>query len=88
MWVQVGAEYLDKPNTPRHSARRRARRGAGQRRDPGRRHCGHERRKFAVDMGVYVTVIDRNPNRLRQLDDIFNGEIVTLASTCGPSARI
>jgi alanine dehydrogenase len=31
-------------------------------------------------MGAHVTIIDRNLNRLRQLDDIFSGEIVTLAS--------
>jgi alanine dehydrogenase len=27
-----------------------------------------------------VTIIDRNLNRLRELDDIFNGQVVTLAS--------
>jgi alanine dehydrogenase len=31
-------------------------------------------------MGAHVTMIDRNLNRLRQLDDIFGGQIVTLAS--------
>ena len=36
--------------------------------------------KIAVGMGAHVTIIDRNLNRLRQLDDIFNGEVVTLAS--------
>ena len=36
--------------------------------------------KIAVGMGAHVTIIDRSLNRLRQLDDIFNGEVVTLAS--------
>jgi alanine dehydrogenase len=36
--------------------------------------------KIAVGMGAHVTVIDRNLNRLRELDDIFNQQIVTLAS--------
>jgi alanine dehydrogenase len=31
-------------------------------------------------MGAHVTIIDRNLNRLRELDDIFNGMVVTLAS--------
>ena len=36
--------------------------------------------KVAVGMGAHVTIIDRNLNRLRELDDIFNGQVVTLAS--------
>jgi alanine dehydrogenase len=36
--------------------------------------------KMAVGLGAHVTMIDRNLNRLRELDDIFNGQIVTLAS--------
>jgi alanine dehydrogenase len=36
--------------------------------------------KIAVGMGAHVTIIDRSLNRLRQLDDIFGGEVVTLAS--------
>ncbi|HMC59974.1 MAG TPA: alanine dehydrogenase [Candidatus Solibacter sp.] len=36
--------------------------------------------KMALGMGAHVTVIDRNVNRLRELDDIFNGQLVTLAS--------
>jgi len=36
--------------------------------------------KIAVGMGARVTIIDRNLNRLRQLDDIFNGKVSTLAS--------
>jgi alanine dehydrogenase len=36
--------------------------------------------KIAVGMGAHVTIIDRSLNRLRQLDDIFNNTVVTLAS--------
>ena len=36
--------------------------------------------KMAIGMGAHVTIIDRNLNRLRELDDIFNGQVVTLAS--------
>jgi alanine dehydrogenase len=36
--------------------------------------------KVAIGMGAHVTIIDRNLNRLRELDDIFNGQAVTLAS--------
>ena len=39
------------------------------------------RRKMALGMGAHVTIIDRNLNRLRELDDIFNGQtLITLAS--------
>jgi alanine dehydrogenase len=36
--------------------------------------------KVAVGMGAHMTIIDRNLNRLRQLDDIFSGQVITLAS--------
>ncbi len=36
--------------------------------------------KVAMGMGAHVTIIDRSLNRLRELDDIFNGLVVTLAS--------
>ena len=36
--------------------------------------------KVALGIGAAVTIIDRSMNRLRQLDDIFNGNVVTLAS--------
>jgi alanine dehydrogenase len=36
--------------------------------------------KIALGMGAIVTLIDRNLNRLRELDDIFNSRIYTLAS--------
>src|SRR5579864_475430 len=36
--------------------------------------------KIAMGMGANVTIIDVNLNRLRELDDIFNGRVYTLAS--------
>src|SRR6202012_2970668 len=36
--------------------------------------------KIALGMGAKVTLIDLNLNRLRELDDIFNGRVFTLAS--------
>ena len=36
--------------------------------------------KIALGMGAIVTIIDLNLNRLRELDDIFNGHVYTLAS--------
>jgi alanine dehydrogenase len=35
---------------------------------------------MAVGLGANVTIIDRNLERLRQLDDIYGNEILTLAS--------
>ncbi|MCL4402858.1 MAG: alanine dehydrogenase [Acidobacteria bacterium] len=46
--------------------------------------------KVAMGMGAHVVIIDRNLNRLRELDDIFNGQAVTLASnvwTIGENVR-
>jgi alanine dehydrogenase len=36
--------------------------------------------KIALGMGAKVTLVDLNLNRLRELDDIFNGRVFTLAS--------
>ena len=36
--------------------------------------------KMAVGLGAFVTVLDVNMDRLRQLDDLFGGRIQTLAS--------
>ncbi|MGC9970989.1 MAG: alanine dehydrogenase [Bryobacteraceae bacterium] len=36
--------------------------------------------KVAVGMGAHVTLIDKNLDRLRQIDDVFHGHVVTLAS--------
>jgi len=42
--------------------------------------AGTNAAKMAVGLGAEVTVIDLNPERLRQLDDIFGSEITTLMS--------
>jgi alanine dehydrogenase len=36
--------------------------------------------KIALGMGAKVTLVDLNLNRLRELDDIFNGRVFTMAS--------
>jgi alanine dehydrogenase len=41
---------------------------------------GHNAAQMAVGLGAHVTIIDRNLNRLRELDDIYSSTIVTLAS--------
>jgi len=43
--------------------------------------------KIALGMGADTTIIDINLNRLRELDDIFNGSIRTLASNSYTIAR-
>jgi alanine dehydrogenase len=81
MSVQVGAQYLEKPNggrgillggVPGVAPANVVILGGGI--------VGTNAAKIAVGMGAHVTIIDRSLNRLRQLDDIFNGEVVTLAS--------
>ena len=41
---------------------------------------GHNAAKIACGLGANVTVIDRNLDRLRELDDIYSNSICTLAS--------
>jgi alanine dehydrogenase len=36
--------------------------------------------RIALGMGAKVTIVDLNLNRLREIDDIFNGRVYTLAS--------
>src|SRR5271167_4557650 len=43
--------------------------------------------KIAVGMGAKVTIVDLNLNRLRELDDIFNGKLFTLVSNSYNVAR-
>jgi alanine dehydrogenase len=43
--------------------------------------------KIALGMGAKVTIVDLNLNRLRDLDDIFNGRLYTLASNSYNIAR-
>lgn len=81
MSVQVGAAYLEKE---------RGGRGVllgGVPGVPPANVCvigggivGTNAAKIAVGMGAKVTLIDLNLNRLRELDDIFNGKLFTLAS--------
>ena len=81
MSVQVGAQYLEKPNggrgillggVPGVAPANVVVLGGGI--------VGLNAAKIAVGMGAHVTIIDRNLNRLRQLDDIFNGQVITLGS--------
>ena len=81
MAVQVGAQYLEAPNggrgvllggVPGVVPANIVILGGGV--------VGTNAAKIAVGMGAHVTIIDRNLNRLRELDDIFNGQVVTLAS--------
>ena len=79
--VQVGAQYLERPNGGR---------GILLGGVPGVAPAnvailgccvvGTNAAKVAMGMGAHVTIIDRSLNRLRELDDIFNGLVVTLAS--------
>jgi alanine dehydrogenase len=81
MAVQVGAQYLEKPNggrgillggVPGVAPANVVIIGGGV--------VGLNAAKMAVGLGAHVTIIERNLNRLRHLDDIFNSQIVTLAS--------
>ena len=81
MSVQIGAQYLEAPNggrgillggVPGTAPANVVILGGGI--------VGHNAAKIAVGMGAHVTIIDRNLNRLRELDDIYNGGVVTLAS--------
>jgi alanine dehydrogenase len=42
--------------------------------------AGTNAAKMAIGLGAKVTIIDLNPERLRQLDDIFGSDITTLMS--------
>ena len=82
MSVQVGATYLEKMNggrgillggVPGVPAANVVIIGGGV--------VGTEAAKMAVGLGAKVTIIDRNLDRLRQLDDIFLSKVQTLASS-------
>ena len=81
MAVQVGAQYLEKPNGGRGILL-----GGVPGVVPanvlvlGGGIVGHNAIKMACGLGANVTVIDRNLNRLRELDDIYSSAILTLAS--------
>lgn len=81
MAAQVGARFLEKPEGGKGvllggvPGVRRARVtviGGGV--------AGTNAAKIAVGLGADVTIIDLNPDRLRQLDDIFGSNINTLMS--------
>ncbi|SNT25085.1 L-alanine dehydrogenase [Granulicella rosea] len=81
MSVQVGANYLEKekggrgvllggvPGTP-----------PGNVCIIGGGIVGTNAAKIAIGMGAKVTLLDTNLNRLRELDDIFNGRLYTISS--------
>jgi len=81
MAVQVGAQYLEAPNGGRGILL-----GGVPGVAPGNvvivggGVVGHHAAKMAVGLGAHVTIIDRNLERLRQLDDIYSSQIITLAS--------
>jgi alanine dehydrogenase len=81
MSVQVGAKYLEAPmggrgvllaGVPGVAPANVVVLGGGV--------VGTNAAKVALGMSAAVTIIDKNMNRLRQLDDVFNGHAVTLAS--------
>ncbi len=81
MSVQVGAQYLEKPNggrgillggVPGVAPANVVILGGGV--------VGTNAAKIALGMGAHVTIVDKNLNRLRELDDIFDGRLVTMAS--------
>ncbi len=82
MSVQVGATFLEKMNggrgillggVPGVPAADVVVLGGGV--------VGTEAAKMAIGLGGHVTIIDKNLDRLRQLDDIFLSKIQTLASS-------
>ena len=82
MAVQVGATYLEKMNggrgillggVPGVTAAKVVILGGGV--------VGTNAAKMAVGLGAQVTIIDRNLDRLRELDDIFLSKVQTLASS-------
>ncbi|HSI88005.1 MAG TPA: alanine dehydrogenase [Pyrinomonadaceae bacterium] len=82
MSVQVGATFLEKMNggrgillggVPGVPAANVVILGGGV--------VGTEAAKMAVGLGARVTIIDKNLDRLRQLDDIFLSKVQTLASS-------
>ena len=82
MAVQVGAQYLEAPNggrgvllggVPGVAPANVVILGGGI--------VGHNSARMAVGLGAHVTIIDINLNRLRDLDDIYSSQVVTLASS-------
>ena len=81
MSVQVGAAYLEKEHGGRGVLL------GGVPGTPPGNVCiigggivGTNAAKIALGMGARVTIVDLSLNRLRELDDIFQGRVLTLAS--------
>src|SRR5258708_31900685 len=81
MAVQVGAQYLEAPNggrgvllggVPGVAPANIVILGGGR--------VGHNACRMALGLGAHVTIIDRNLDRLRQLDDIYSSHVVTMPS--------
>lgn len=81
MAVQVGTQFLEKPRggkgiliggVPGVSPGRVVIIGGGV--------VGTNAAKMAMGLGAQVTILDINPDRLRELDDLYGGRLVTLVS--------
>ena len=81
MSIQIGAQFLEKPHggkgvllggVPGVLPAEVVIVGGG--------HVGTNAAKMAVGLGANVTIIDLNADRLRELDDIFQGRVNTLMS--------
>lgn len=88
MSVQVGAQYLEKRNGGRGVLL------GGVSGVPsanvvilGGGVTGTQAAKVALGMGAFVTIVDRNIDRLRYLDDVLHGRFETVASDIGSISR-
>jgi alanine dehydrogenase len=81
MSIQVGAQYLEKINGGRGVLL-----GGVPGVPPaqvviiGGGIVGMNAAKMAMGMGAHVTILEKNLNQLRYIDDVFNGRVATLAS--------
>ncbi len=88
MSVQVGANYLEKEKGGRGVLL------GGVPGVPPAKVCiigggivGTNAAKIALGMGARVKIVDLNLNRLRELDDVFSGRLITVASNSYNVAR-
>ncbi len=81
MSSQIGAQFLEKPNGGKGILLAGV---PGVKRGKvtiiGGGVAGTNAAKMAIGLGAEVTIIDLNPERLRQLDDTFGNDITTLMS--------
>lgn len=81
MSIQVGAQFLEKPHGGRGVLL-----GGVPGVPPaevvivGGGVVGYNAAKMAMGMGAHVTILDRNANRLRYLDEIMHGNVITVMS--------